>query len=76
MQSNTIIRVDEKQIMQNIESKASAAVEEAYRTGQINNNNAIQNMSFAHNIIASGSVEFVKRVGREPTYSELRAMFG
>lgn len=66
----------EKQIMQNIESKATAKVEQAYRTGQLTNNSDSQNMSFAHNIISSGSDDFVKRVGRHPTYSELREMFG
>lgn len=78
MQATTSIRSGEsdKQIMQNIESKATAKVEQAYRTGQIINNSDSQNMTFAQNIIACGSDEFVKKVGRHPTYSELREMFG
>ena len=75
-ENNSIISGGEKQIMKNIESKSMAKAELAYTTGRIFTSSNEQNMSFAHNIIASGSDEFVKKVGRQPTYSELREMFG
>ena len=68
---NPIIVGNEKQIMREIENKSMKQVEHAYITSKIQ-----QNMRFAHSIISSGSDDFVKRVGREPTYSELREMFG
>jgi len=73
---NPIIVGNEKQIMREIENKSMKQVEHAYITNQIQQNTNYQNMRFAHSIISSGSDDFVKRVGREPTYSELREMFG
>jgi hypothetical protein len=74
--ASPIVVGNQKQIMREIENKSMKQVEDAYITSKIQQNTSYQNMRFAHSIISSGSDDFVKRVGREPTYSELREMFG
>ena len=74
----------DQKIMKDIEQKTEKIIINAIKTGKIVNpidpnittEKKTENMDLFQNIIQSGTNEFVSKTGREPTYSELRQMYG
>lgn len=88
-QNNQEVSVQDKElIMREIEKKGEQIVSAAIKTSQIcnpmeiiigveQNNEKLENsQQICLNIIKQGGAEFEQRVGRQMTYSEMRAMFG
>ena len=66
----------ESSAIKEIEDAAAKKVLDAHKNGTFKTNTDVQNMNFSINIMVSGAKEFTQRAGREPTYAEMRAMFG
>jgi predicted RNA-binding protein len=74
-----------KQIMKEIEKKTEQKIIEGYKTGIIVNPIQLKNMpsnqkedteKVLSNILNSSTNEFKEKTGRNPTYSEMREMYG
>ena len=64
-----------KAIMNDIENKSTNMVANAFQSGQIGPPSK-QSINILENMGRSVCNEFKEKVGREPTYSEMRAMWG
>ena len=62
-------------IMKDIENKSTNMVAIALQSGQIGQP-SIQSINLLENMGRAACNEFKERAGREPTYSEMRAMWG